>query len=85
MKSRLAVVGFVLGLVSFLQLFGLEKAILAIVLSALGLREIATGELRGKNYAYGGIVLGSLYIIVVVILLVLKGPEMAAVIGKLAR
>ena len=84
MKSKLAVASFVLGLVSFVQLFGLEKAVLAIIFGAISLKEITDGQqLNGKKYAYAAIILGSVYILVLFVTMLVKGPEMVKLLGKM--
>lgn len=84
MKSKLAVASFVLGLVSFVQLFGLEKAVLAVVFGAISLKEITAGQqLNGKKYAYAAIILGSAYILIIFVLAVVKSPEMFKLLGKM--
>lgn len=85
-KSKLAIASFVLGLVSFIQLFGLEKAVLAVVFGAISLKELTVGQqLNGKKYAYAAIILGSLYILVVFVMMLIKGPEMLSLVGKMRR
>ncbi|OGS45577.1 MAG: hypothetical protein A2539_07055 [Elusimicrobia bacterium RIFOXYD2_FULL_34_15] len=82
MKSKLAILSFVLGLVSFLQLFGIEKAILAIIFGTIALKEIVSDQkLTGKNYAYSAIILGSLYILVIITFIIIKGPDMLKNVG----
>lgn len=84
MKSKLAVASFVLGMSSFIQLFGLEKAVLSIVFGAISLKEITAGQyLNGKKYAYAAIILGSVYILIILILAVVKSPEMFKLMGKM--
>ncbi|MDO8734074.1 MAG: DUF4190 domain-containing protein [Elusimicrobiota bacterium] len=84
MKNKLAVAGFVLGLVSFVQLFGLEKAVLAVIFGAISLKEITSGQqLNGKKYAYAAIILGSVYILIILVLAVVKGPEIFKLLGKM--
>ena len=84
MKSKLAVASFVLGLVSFVQLFGLEKAVLAIIFGAISLKEITDGQqLNGKKYAYAAIILGSVYILVLFVTMLVKGQEMVKLLGKM--
>ena len=83
-KSKLAIVSFILGIFSFIQILGLEKAILSIVFGAVALKEILSDpELKGKNYAYLGIILGSLYILVLIGIMVVKGPEILKSLGRL--
>ncbi|HCJ67245.1 MAG TPA: hypothetical protein DHV62_07995, partial [Elusimicrobia bacterium] len=58
-KSKFAIVSLVLGIFSFIQLFGLEKGILAVIFGFLALNEIQSNpEMKGKNYAWAGIALG---------------------------
>ncbi|MEK6616750.1 MAG: DUF4190 domain-containing protein [Bacteroidota bacterium] len=84
MKSKLAIASFVLGLVSFVQLFGLEKAVLAVVFGAISLKEITDGQqLNGKKYAYAAIILGAAYILIILVLAIAKGPEMLKLLGKI--
>lgn len=84
MKSKLAVASFVLGLLSFVHLFGLEKAVLAVVFGAISLKEITYGrQLNGKKYAYAAIILGSLYISIIFVAMIVKGPEMFKLLGKM--
>ena len=65
-KSKFALVSLILGIVSFVQLLGVEKGILGIVFGILALREITKQpELKGRKIAIIGIVLSALYIVVV--------------------
>jgi len=82
-KYPLAVTSAVLGLISFVHLFGVEKALLAVILGWFALKEIMPGFEKGKKYAYAGIVFGSLYIAVMVIITIIKGPKIIELIGKL--
>lgn len=75
-KSRIAVYSLVLGIVSFLNLLGVEKALVAIIAGWIGLVEIREEEKTGRGFAYAGIILGSLYIVVLTVLAVVKGPEL---------
>ena len=81
-KYPLAITSLILGILSFVHLFGLEKAVLAVVLGWFGLKEAMPGYENGKKYAYIGIVLGSLYIIVIAIITVIKGPAIIGMISK---
>ena len=73
-KYPLACTSAILGVLSFVHLFGIEKAVIAIILGGLGLREVLPGFEKGKKYAYAGIILGSLYIVVLAVITVHKGP-----------
>ena len=81
-KYPLAITSAILGVLSFVHLFGLEKAVLAVILGHLGLREILPGFEKGKKYAYAGIILGSLYVLVLAVITFHKGPEILNLIGK---
>ena len=82
-KYPLAVTSMILGLLSFVHLFGIEKAVLAVVLGGLALREIMPGFEKGKKYAWAGIALGSFYIAILLAITVVKGPQLLQLIGKL--
>ncbi len=80
-KSEFAIVSLVLGLISFLQLFGAEKALAAIAFGVLALWQIKTNpQTSGRWLAVLGIALGILYIIVTLIML----PQLIKMVGRLA-
>jgi hypothetical protein len=83
-KSRVAVASLIVGIACFLNLLGIEKAIAAIILGAMGLKEISAEEKAGKWFAYAGIILGSVYIITIAILLIIYGPQFIERIKMLA-
>ena len=64
--SEFAVAGLVLGLLSFIQLAGFEKAVAAVIFGVLALRRIARPQsnTRGEGLAAAGIVLGIIYAII---------------------
>ena len=60
--SELAIASLTVGILCFIQLFGLERSIAAIVFGVLALRRIKQDEtLKGKGMAIAGIVLGAIY------------------------
>ena len=61
--SRFAIVSLTLGIISFIQLAGIEKAVAAIVFGILALKGIAAPQsnTRGEGLAAAGIVLGIIY------------------------
>jgi len=60
--SELAIASLTLGVISFVQLFGLEKSIAAIVFAVLALRRIKEDHTQsGKRLAQIGLVLGVIY------------------------
>ncbi len=60
--NELAIASLTIGILSFIQLFGLERSITAIVFGILALKRIKHDEAqRGKKLAIVGIVLGVIY------------------------
>ncbi|MHB9154434.1 MAG: DUF4190 domain-containing protein [Endomicrobiales bacterium] len=82
-RFPLAITSLLLGVLSFIHLFGLEKAVFAVILGGLALREVVPGQEKGKKYAYAGIILGSLYVVILLVIMVIKGPGIVELIGKL--
>jgi hypothetical protein len=82
-KYPLAMASLIAGLLSFLQLFGLEKAVFAVVLGALALGQVVPGAEQGKRYAYIGIALGTLYIITLLLILAMKGPGIVSMLKRI--
>ncbi|MBN2754352.1 MAG: DUF4190 domain-containing protein [Candidatus Goldbacteria bacterium] len=74
-RSRFAVFALVAGIISFLNLLGLEKALLAIFMGVFALKEVAAEGKGGKNFAIAGIVLGCVYIVTLTVIAIVKGPE----------
>lgn len=89
--SEFAIVSLTLGITSFIQLGGLEKAIAAIVFGVLSLKKIAApgSNVRGEGLAAAGIVLGIIYAIIAVIAVfaIVKNPQLLDQIlkGSLTR
>jgi hypothetical protein len=60
--NELAIASLTIGILSFIQLFGLERSITAIVFGILALRRIKQDEAqKGKRMAIAGIILGIIY------------------------
>ena len=78
--SEFAVASLTLGIVSFIQLAGLEKAILAVVFGILSLKRISAAQsnARGEGLAAAGIVLGVIYFIIgsIALFTLIKNPEL---------
>jgi len=65
--SELAIASLTIGVLCFIQLFGLERAIAAIVFGILALKRIRQDEtLRGKKMAIAGIILGIIYSLIAI-------------------
>lgn len=83
-KSKYALVSLVLGIFSFVHLFGLEKAALAIIFGFLALNEVSNDpELKGKNQAWVGIALGTLSLVLTITLLSVKLPQIKEFLEKM--
>lgn len=84
--SELAIAALTLGIISFIQLGGIEKGIVAIVFGVLSLKKMAAPEstLRGEGLAAAGIVLGIIYTIIATIALftLVRNPELMEQIWK---
>lgn len=65
----LATAAIALGALSFIQLLGAEKALLAIALAVIALRD--TGSPRGRRRAFTAIALGAVYLLVAATTLVI--------------
>lgn len=63
----------------FIQFFGAEKAILAILFGILAINEIKKEKLTGRNLAIIGILLGIIYIVLLILLL----PYLTHLISRL--
>lgn len=78
--SEFAIVSLTLGILAFIQLGGLEKAIAAIVFGVLSLRRIAAPDShsRGEGLAAAGIVLGAIYAIIagVALVAIVRNPQL---------
>lgn len=73
-----------LGILSFLQLFGLEKALAAGIFGILALNEMKKDDtLGGRKNALAGLILGGLYIVVVGVLFFLRGSEIVSLMGNI--
>ena len=74
--SEFAVAALVMGIVSFINLSGLEKPIAALVFGALALRRIAANpDIKGKKLAIWGISLAAIAIVVIIVYLILFVPQ----------
>ncbi|MDD5292526.1 MAG: DUF4190 domain-containing protein [Candidatus Omnitrophica bacterium] len=68
--NELAIASLTIGILSFIQLFGLERSITAIVFGVLALKRIKQDETqRGKKIAIAGIVLGVIYTTIAIVMI----------------
>ncbi|MFW6134419.1 MAG: DUF4190 domain-containing protein [Elusimicrobiota bacterium] len=84
-KHPYAVVSLVMGIVSFIQLFGFEKAITAIVFGALALNQAKKEPISGKQLAYWGIALGIVYILILVYLVIFRGNQISEIFQMISK
>lgn len=86
-KNRLALVALLAGIAAFFNLFGLEKGILAIAIGWMALGEIKQDpELtRGEGLAWAGIILGALSIVLILGLILFKGPQILQYLRHLPK
>ena len=84
--NEFAIVAVTLGILSFIQLGGIEKAVAAVVFGILALKRIAApgSSARGESLAAAGIVLGIIYVIIagVAIFTIVKNPALLEEILK---
>ncbi len=74
---KLASIALLLGIFSFVNLLGLEKGIMAIIVGWMAIREIKEEPLlKGKGMAWVGFILGALSIISIIFMLIWKGPQL---------
>lgn len=79
-RYPLAVMSFVIGILSFVQLFGLEKAVIAVVLGKLALDDATQNTGKPRTMAAIGLALGVIYIVILAAIAVVKGPKILTMI-----
>ena len=74
--SEFAIVSLTVGILSFIQLFGAEKGIAAVVFGLLALKRITPeSKLRGKALAIAGVILGAIYILGTIVIVIRFLPQ----------
>lgn len=76
MMSEFAVASLVMGVLSFVNLFNMEKPIAAIAFGILALRSVKKSQLKGKNLAIAGIILGIIAVVVIIIITIAFFPQL---------
>lgn len=85
-KYAFATASLILGIVSFVNLLGLEKPILAIIFGWLALRTNPAPQLtEHRVWAKTGVVLGVLILVVVPILIIINFNELRELIEVLSK
>lgn len=80
--SEFAIASLTLGIGTFINLLGMERAIPAIVFGLLGLRRVkADDRLKGKGMAVAGVVLGVIGVIVLPVLGLMFLPEFYSLVA----
>ncbi|HEX2952902.1 MAG TPA: DUF4190 domain-containing protein [Bacillota bacterium] len=75
-RSKLAIAALLMGIVSFVNLLGLEKGVMAIVIGWMALQEAKKEpDTGGKSLAWAGIVLGIASIGLIITISVIMGPK----------
>ena len=75
--SEFAIASLIMGLVSFVQIFNIEKPLVAITFGILALNKIkSNSQLEGKKFAIAGIALGIVCIILVTIMIIKFLPQL---------
>lgn len=65
-----------MGIVSFVRIFNVEKALIAIIFGIWAFKRIKANQLQGKNLAIVGIILGVVSVIVTTILTIKFMPQL---------
>lgn len=85
-RNQLPLIALLLGIASIINLFGLEKGIMAVIAGWLALRELkAEPESGGKGMAWAGVILGAASIVFVIVVLIWKGPDLMHYLKSLPR
>lgn len=84
MANKLAAAALAMGLLSFVHLFGVEKAALAVALGVMALRDPAI-TVRGQRLAKGAIAAGIAYLLVLAGVFLFHMPLLNSLAAKLAK
>lgn len=84
MSNKLAVAALAMGVLSFVHLFGVEKAALAVVFGVLALKDPAMTA-RGQKIAKAAILTGLGYLLVVTGVFLYHMPALNSLAEKLAK
>ena len=78
-----AVFSLILGIISFVQLMGLERALAAVIFGVFALKGINKNEnSKGAKYAYWGISLGIAYLAVLAVIVFYKRGELLCLLRQ---
>lgn len=83
--NAFAQAALILAIASFIQLLGIEKALLAIIFAFFALRSMSEDNRVAKNSAIAAIVIALLYIIFICRLLYTHLPEIKSLLSSLPK
>jgi hypothetical protein len=85
-KYAYATIALIIGVASFVNLLGMEKAILAIIFGRLALKSVPGPLLKSRReWGRAGLVLGVLQVVLISVLLILFRNELRGVLDVLMR
>lgn len=84
MSTKLAAAALAMGLLSFVHLFGVEKAALAVTLGVMALKAPDISP-RGRRLALAAVAAGILYLVVLAGVFVFHMPALNDLAAKLAK
>jgi CDP-diglyceride synthetase len=82
MQSKLALVSLLLGILSFVHLLGIEKAVLAIIIGIWALKESIRTQ-KSIKLSWVGIILSLLYLVVITVIIIFYFPKLILIMEKL--
>ena len=86
MINEFAIASLVIGILSFISLAGMEKAIAAIIFGALAMKRMErSNQSAGKNLATAGVILGIFSIVLSVSLIVKFWPKIQKQIDQIQK
>jgi|YelNatPaOPRAMG01_1025707.scaffolds.fasta_scaffold00883_5 hypothetical protein len=74
-KTKIAVLVLISGILSFIHLFGIEKALFTIIFGSFVISENKLNAEQPSKLAITGILLGFIYIVILLVIAIIKGPE----------
>lgn len=85
-KYAYATVSLILGIASFVNIFGIDKAILAIIFARLALKSEPAPALKNRReWGQAGLILGALQVVIISVLIIVFRNELREVIEALLR
>ena len=82
-KTKIAVLVLISGILSFIHLFGIEKALFTIIFGSFLISENKINAEQPSKLAITGILLGFIYIVILLVIAIIKGPELLDMLENL--